>query len=723
MRLSVRFRILLGFAAVIITLAAANLISAFGLRGLDGASTAIVEKTDIVRRVNDYAADIAAQTGALRTFAFSGREEDKARMSEAQSMAEMSRRDVAGLLASSGQAGLAEELETASAEFMQVFTAVENRIGNEEDALQVVAVGIGKLDASSKALVEFLRAKGEPAATLAPKITPVVARFNQAAIAYVSSGRIADFDTAITAGEAFDGLIREAQVALRGTPRREMRVLIYARRDGDVIRQSLRAKQAAALALDDAMIQLEASASAIAALTARARTAAQAEQGNALGAMVSAVSKAIEQSFIGLALGAVIAAVLAWYIGISVARPLTRITEAVAKLAAGEKTVEIPGRDRGDELGRMAEAAGVFKDKAFELERLAEAKMEAERREAEAQRQRDLDEAARLEELNRNEEAARIARREARQQQRLQMADAFEAGVMRIVETVATASKNMAGAAKSLVGNTEETSVQVEMTQRATDEAAGNVQAVAGSTEELSVSFRSVSSELDHSAAVAKSAVEEASRTTETVAGLSDAANQIGAVVKMIRDIADQTNLLALNATIEAARAGDAGKGFAVVASEVKNLAAQSSKATEEIAAYVDKIQDVSGDAAGAIGRIGEIIGQMNDVTQSVVSAVQQQASATDEIARNVQHVSASTEQVRGSVAIVDNAARETRKMSGDMQDNAERLMAESDTLKREVERFLEEVRDTKEDAADAEDTTAAGAESATAEIHLFRTA
>jgi len=723
MRISVRFRILLGFAAVIVTLAAANRISSSGLRGLDGASQAIADKTDIVRHVNDYASDIAAQTSALRTFAFSGRDEDKLRLTEAQARADATRVKVAEILAQTGAAETAQALETASHDFDTVFTAVENRLGNEEDALQVVAIGIGKLESSAATLVEFLKLKGGEAAALAPQFGSLVARYNQASIAYVASGRLPDFEEAISVGEELDGLIRTAQVALKGTPRREMRVLIYARRDSDVIRQSLRAKHAAATSLQDTMTQLEAAATAIANITAKAKLTAREEQGYALTDMIAAVDKATEQSFIGLVVGAVIAAIMAWYIGFSVARPLGRITDAIAKLAAGDKTVEIPGRDRGDELGRMAEAAGVFKDKTFELERLAEEKHEVERREAEARRLQEVEDARRLEEHQKAEERAREERREARQQQRLQMADAFEAGVMRIVESVAGASRNMAGAASRLVSNTERTASEVNATQRATDEASQNVQAVAGATEELSVSFRSVSNELDENAKVAQSAVEEASRTTETVAGLSDAAHQIGNVVKMIRDIAEQTNLLALNATIEAARAGDAGRGFAVVASEVKSLAAQSSKATEDIAAYVEKIQLVSNDASGAIERIGDIIGQMNDVTQSVVAAVQQQAAATGEIAHNVQQVSAGTEQVRASVSIVDTAAYETRTMSSDLKTNAESLMEEADSLKREVERFLTEVRDTKEEEATTTVVKVPTAKNMGAQIHLLRSA
>ncbi|NVJ69397.1 MAG: hypothetical protein HWE08_03530, partial [Alphaproteobacteria bacterium] len=201
MRLSVRLRIILGFASVIITLAAANRISSSGLRGLEDVSQAIADKTDIVRHVNDYAADIAAQTGALRAYAFSGRDQDKARMTAAQARAEETRRDVMEMLTAAGEESTATNLENASHAFDEVFTAVENRLGNQEDALQVVAVGIGKLEASSKTLAEFLQAKGGSAAGLTKELAPLVARYNQASIEFVTSGAAAAFETAISAGE------------------------------------------------------------------------------------------------------------------------------------------------------------------------------------------------------------------------------------------------------------------------------------------------------------------------------------------------------------------------------------------------------------------------------------------------------------------------------------------------------------------------------------------
>ena len=135
----------------------------------------------------------------------------------------------------------------------------------------------------------------------------------------------------------------------------------------------------------------------------------------------------------------------------------------------------------------------------------------------------------------------------------------------------------------------------------------------------------------------------EAEKTNDTVRSLSEAGQKIGDVVQLINDIASQTNLLALNATIEAARAGEAGKGFAVVASEVKNLATQTSKATDEIATQISGIQSATEESVSAISSINAVIEEINNIAASVASAVEEQGAATDEIARSVEQAAAGT--------------------------------------------------------------------------------
>ena len=192
---------------------------------------------------------------------------------------------------------------------------------------------------------------------------------------------------------------------------------------------------------------------------------------------------------------------------------------------------------------------------------------------------------------------------------------------------------------------------------------------------------------------MARGAVEQARESHDTVQGLVQAADKIGEVVDLIRDIADQTNLLALNATIEAARAGDAGKGFAVVASEVKNLASQTAQATEEISSQIGNVQTKSQDAAVTIEEVGKTIGKIDEIASAIAAAVEEQGAATGEIARNVEEAATGTADVSSNILGVTQAAGEAGAASSQVLSAAQELGTNSETLKTEVGKFLEQVR------------------------------
>src|SRR5262249_35719120 len=149
----------------------------------------------------------------------------------------------------------------------------------------------------------------------------------------------------------------------------------------------------------------------------------------------------------------------------------------------------------------------------------------------------------------------------------------------------------------------------------ASSEASDNVRDIASAAEELASSVTEVNRQVSQSQVVAEKAVGETERTNAEIKALDEAARRIGDVVKLITAIAEQTNLLALNATIEAARAGDAGRGFAVVASEVKALAGQTAKATEEISAQIDGMQQATLRSVEAIGAIQRTISEVGQIT------------------------------------------------------------------------------------------------------------
>jgi methyl-accepting chemotaxis protein len=261
--------------------------------------------------------------------------------------------------------------------------------------------------------------------------------------------------------------------------------------------------------------------------------------------------------------------------------------------------------------------------------------------------------------------------------------------VKEVVGVVASAANEMQSTAQALSATAEETQQQSQTVAAASQQATANVQTVASAAEELSSSISEITRQVERSTSVARTAVEEAERATATVQVLSDAAQKVGQVVNLINDIAAQTNLLALNATIEAARAGEAGKGFAVVANEVKSLANQTAKATEEIGGQITAIQGAIGASVEAIQRVGATIQEIDHISTTIASAVEEQGAATQEIARNVQEASAGTQQVSANINGVSDAATETGRSSGQLLDAAGELARQSDTLRGEVEGFL----------------------------------
>jgi methyl-accepting chemotaxis protein len=216
---------------------------------------------------------------------------------------------------------------------------------------------------------------------------------------------------------------------------------------------------------------------------------------------------------------------------------------------------------------------------------------------------------------------------------------------------------------------------------------------VAASAEELAASVAEITRQVAEGACVARAAAEEARATDGTVQGLAQAAAKIGDVVRLISDIAGQTNLLALNATIEAARAGEAGKGFAVVASEVKNLAAQTAKATEEIAAQIGGIQGSTEEAVSALHSITGTIEKMNEVTAAIAAAVEEQGAATREIARSAALVAETTGAMTRRIEDVRRGAGETGEAASGVLNAANDLAAQAATLQGRAADFLREVR------------------------------
>jgi len=376
------------------------------------------------------------------------------------------------------------------------------------------------------------------------------------------------------------------------------------------------------------------------------------------------INAALNQTYVAIPITVLSGIIVAFLIGRAIARPVVAMTAAMQSLAAGDTSADVPAQDRKDEIGTMAAAVQVFKENAIDKERLEREQAESEQR-------------------------AKAARKEEMQS----LADSFESRVQRVVEQVSAGVVDIKEAVAGVTSSVDNTSSRTLEVGTAATSTRGNITTVASATEELAGSINEIGGQMSRSVTMATEAVEEVEQSNQIIAGLASAAEKIGQVVELINSIAGQTNLLALNATIEAARAGEAGKGFAVVAAEVKNLATQTSRATEEIAAQIAEVQGASNKAVGTVEGIGKRIREISEVATAIAAAVKQQDAATQEIARNTQAVSEDADSVADNVSELTQGSARSYASSIKVKWSSEDLAAPVEELRKAVDAFLVEVR------------------------------
>ena len=365
---------------------------------------------------------------------------------------------------------------------------------------------------------------------------------------------------------------------------------------------------------------------------------------------------------LGMILGLACALVVAT---VGITRPLNRLVAVLQRMARGEITAEIAEAHRGDEIGAVGHA--VESIKALMSQKAAE----------EAELKRRADDAAAQE----------------RRRVMVELADRFEQAVGGIVAQVSDSATELQATAETMTEAAAAAASQSNAVANAAEEAASNVGTVAAAAEELGASIGEIGRQVEGSSGLARQAVGEADETARQMQALNGVVAKIGDVVGLISSISGQTNLLALNATIEAARAGEAGRGFAVVAGEVKELASQTAKATDEIAAQIGQVQGATSACVSAIGSITDRIREINGLATSIAAAVEQQGAATQEIVRNVAQAAGGTDTVTRNIAGVAQTSEGTGAAATQVLASASALSRQSDRLNGEVRRFLDAVR------------------------------
>ena len=344
---------------------------------------------------------------------------------------------------------------------------------------------------------------------------------------------------------------------------------------------------------------------------------------------------------------------------VTISTPIVKMTEAMHRLVKGE-VVDVTVIAKKGEIGDMVRAINDFKGRIEEHNQLESDK-----------EMRDIQDNERFEKIH-------------------GLATNFRDEIVTLLEEMNAVAVDMENMNSALLGAAQETFEYSEEIADVTQSATNDVQTVAAATSQMSTSVNEVSRQMQNSLATVQIAAKAVQDTDVVVKNMSESSDQIGDIVSLINDIAGQTNLLALNATIEAARAGEAGKGFAVVANEVKNLASQTTKATEDIGAQITSIRDIAGQSVKAMNIVHKEIIDINNIIGSVSAAIEQQSLTTNEINEASNSASTRTTNASERVKVIAGHARKTFEFSEQMDSSVDRTNKTIEKLRTKTQAFID---------------------------------
>ncbi|WP_432199619.1 methyl-accepting chemotaxis protein [Erythrobacter sp. W53] len=371
-----------------------------------------------------------------------------------------------------------------------------------------------------------------------------------------------------------------------------------------------------------------------------------------IGAMVALMLVAVGVIFFGKRL-----------VARQIVQPIEEISEISERIAAGETELDIPGAYRNDEIGTMANALTILREKQEETASTMRSELDIQR-----------------------ERAGKIDLLQG-------IAETFEKTIGDVANEIASASNQMHSAAGQLAGSADQTSGHMAKASEELRDASATITGAAAASDEFAMSIREISQQAASSAMRARNASEAASEVDGTISTMTGSADKISEVVEMISQIAQRTNLLALNASIEAARGGEAGRGFAVVASEVKELAAETGKATQEVEQLINDMQSATNTSAEALRTVAQEVVELEQTSVAIAAAVDQQSISGDDLAQSIGLVAGGTENVSANIDDVSEMSDSVGKTAGQVLESSTHLQTQSERLRSHVADFLKNVR------------------------------
>ncbi len=346
-----------------------------------------------------------------------------------------------------------------------------------------------------------------------------------------------------------------------------------------------------------------------------------------------------------------------------ISKPIGRLSAYMDLLRNGDLNSEVPFADRRDEVGQMAASIQSFKESLIENK-----VMDAAQR-------------------------AEVAEKLARQDRVAQLLNAFDLSASEAVSSVAAAANQLTQAADSIMKTAQDTNAQTKSVVQASTQTSGTVQNVAAAVEQMSASAREIADQITKSGALIREASKNASSAMDISGEMLAATQTIGTVASAIDGIANQINLLALNATIEAVRAGEPGKGFSVVANEIKNLAAQTTKATEDIKAQLDAVQSMAQQVAIALSTLDASVASIDQVSVGISASVKQQTAATMEISSSISVAATSIDSINTNITTIHGSTATASVATEQIRSASNALSNKAEILDQDVSTFLAAIK------------------------------